>query len=68
MEFLLSLALATCISAPENCTKAELDQGLVVVNVCGLAPDREGAKPIEFIAELPEGIHHFTLEPACKDV
>ena len=68
MEFLLSLALATCISEPEACTKVELGQGLTSVRVCGLAPDTDGARPIEFVAELPEGIHHFTLEPKCEDV
>ena len=68
MEFLLSLALATCISSPENCSEVELGQGLTSVRVCGLAPDTDGARPIEFVAELPEGIHHFTLEPKCEDV
>lgn len=68
MEFLLSLALATCISEPEACTKTEIDNGLVAVSVCGLAPESEGGKPIEFVAKLPEGIHHFTLKPKCEDV
>lgn len=68
MEFLLSLALATCISEPEACTKTELGQGLVAVSVCGLAPDAKGGEPIEFVADLPEGIHYFTLKPKCEDV
>jgi len=67
MDFILSLALATCAKAPDTCSFEELDQGLTLVTVCDLAPEKNG-EPAEFMAKLPDGIHYFTLVPSCEDV
>lgn len=64
MEILLATAIATCATTPENCTFEDLGQ-MTVVEVCDISPETE-AKPITFIAELPNGIYQITLSPTCE--